>query len=777
MPASGPLTMLGFARLVLRAALPPLALAAGLLAQDAAQSPFGHSQHGVAYDVGPRQRPWKMTGIGSAPFPVTTSVPEVQEWFDQGNALLHSFSYYEAERAFRWCAKLDPDCAMAYLGLARSVPYARDRAAEFMKQAVARKDGVSKREARWIEAFAKTWLPSLDKPDPARPGWNATSAELAAAMQDILVDDPSDIEAKCIYALNIFGRSSDFAVDAVLQQVLAVAPEHPGAIHYRIHVWDSREHGRIALDSCALYGKVAPILGHANHMPAHIYTSLGMWHEGAISLDVATRVEKQYMRERLVLPYHEWNYPHNRNFLAHAQSMLGLPSAALQGAYDLLNAPLDPDGNDDGLGYSCFREGLEALRRTLVRFERWDTILEVGHIPWRDNAVDDAWKRYCEALAHLGRGELADAERLTIELLGTKQRIDAGVATAASQAKESRKKQTESSAWRELKDLHPIMVKELDGRLRIARGEVQAGLESLMEAARLEFEHRKHNADPPIFSRSLYCVLGETYLDLDSPRLAIGAFEKSLESIVNNGWAWAGLARAHMVLGEIDAATKAYARMLHVWSNAEPGIRQREAARALAIRTEPFDPSPEAQRNYATETLAHRGPNTWQPYAAPALSAVDSLSDTVTLADYRGKNVLLIFYLSDQCVHCMEQLAAIGERSGEFDRRDTVLLAISADQPGKNAASGVSDLPFRILSDTADHQNAIRFKSFDEFEEIELHSTNLIDRQGRLRWVRTGGDPFMDVDFLLKEIDRMEEIERKQRLQPLGAAVEPRRDG
>lgn len=79
----------------------------------------GHSSHGSAFDSGMRTRPWVMGGIGEAPFPITTKNPEVQKWFDQGNALLHSFWFEEAERSFRWCLKLDPDCAMAYWSLAR----------------------------------------------------------------------------------------------------------------------------------------------------------------------------------------------------------------------------------------------------------------------------------------------------------------------------------------------------------------------------------------------------------------------------------------------------------------------------------------------------------------------------------------------------------------------------------------------------------------------------------------------------------------------------------
>ena len=69
----------------------------------------GHSSHGTAFDSGMRTKPWVIPGVGNAPFAITTKHGEVQKWFDQGNALLHSFWFEEAERTFRWCLKLDPD--------------------------------------------------------------------------------------------------------------------------------------------------------------------------------------------------------------------------------------------------------------------------------------------------------------------------------------------------------------------------------------------------------------------------------------------------------------------------------------------------------------------------------------------------------------------------------------------------------------------------------------------------------------------------------------------
>src|SRR5260370_40339493 len=115
------------------------AIAASLSAFQAPYEVYkqGHSLHGETFDIGPRQKPRVLPGIGKAHFPITTANPEVQQWFDQGNALLHSFWYYEAERSFRWCLKLEPENAMAYWLLPRAT--SGDRAKDFTRAATKRK--------------------------------------------------------------------------------------------------------------------------------------------------------------------------------------------------------------------------------------------------------------------------------------------------------------------------------------------------------------------------------------------------------------------------------------------------------------------------------------------------------------------------------------------------------------------------------------------------------------------------------------------------------------
>ena len=131
----------------------------------------GHSRHGAAFDAGPREKPWVMSGIGKVSFPITTKSAEAQQWFDQGIALLHSFWFFEAERSFRWALKLDPECAMCYWGLSQAA--ADERGPQFLKEAGKRKDKVSDCERRYIEAWEARGETDL----PADAGGNNPSDE------------------------------------------------------------------------------------------------------------------------------------------------------------------------------------------------------------------------------------------------------------------------------------------------------------------------------------------------------------------------------------------------------------------------------------------------------------------------------------------------------------------------------------------------------------------------------------------------------------------------
>jgi len=692
---------------------------------------LGHSRHGEGFDEGPRQRPWRLENIGSSHFPITTSLPEVQEWFDQGNTLLHSFWYFEAERAFRWCLKLDPDCAMAWWGLGRAVR--GERSEEFFKEAYARKDLVSERERMYLEAWEAAYAPELSGAVEVLDEKGRKQNDiLAEELERIAMEHPDDLEAKALVGRYRMRDEGRYGNELIYREILSHAPLHPGAHHYRIHNWDGPE-GRYALDSCEVYGELASYSGHANHMPGHIYSGIGMWHDAAYWMDRATRVEKHYMRERMIFPFNNWNYAHNRNYLSYIQEQLGMAERALDGARQLLAAPLDPKYNDRDKGFTVFGQGLYALSRGLVKFERWDVVLDGETIPWRDTAEDKLWRSYFEGLALLGEQDLDGAIQKLIELKELEQ---------------------EGGGDRYHKSL---LLKELQGLVAIERGEVLEGLGLLEEAAAQQLEEFHHRNDPPRHPRIVSNVLGEAHLEQDSFRLAARCFERTLETVKNDGFALSGLARARFAIGDDEGAREAYGRLRFVWSDADPGLRWLSEVYELGLEAEPTDDSPRAQRRYALEELASFGPGTWEPYPAPELDALDADEERVSLEEYRGRNVVLVFYLGGQCAHCIDQLVAIDERVADFDERNTVVLAISGDTPEDNRRSlKMGELGMRLLTDS-DFANARRFRSYDDFEEMELHSTIFIDREGRIVWARSGGDPFMDLDFLLEQIDRSNE--------------------
>jgi len=542
---------------------------------------------------------------------------------------------------------------------------------------------------------------------------------------------------------------SRYGTELILREILARQPNHPGAHHYRIHNWDYHEPEQ-ALESCRRYSELVPGIGHAQHMPGHIYSIVGMWHEAAISMDAATRVEKRYMKESLTFPFNNWNYGHNLNYLCYIQEQLGMPLSAFSAARQLIDAPLDLKHNGDETN-STHSQGLRALARVLVKYEHWDELLDRKTIPWRDIFLDKINKPYFEALAYLGKGDLLKAQK--------------SIADHAALAKDLEKN-------KEHEEYYGIQRQELKARYVLARGETIDGLGMLAEAARREFEMQKPYADPPFYPQALYNGSGEPYLDAKSPILAAQAVEKALELTRNDLFSLSGLVRAYTALGENAKAQDAMARLLFVTSGADPGLKIVQKAKATGITATPRDSSPAGQRNYALTSLERFGPNRWEPYDAPKLDVRDAVGKRVTLEEYRGKNVLLVFYLGSECPHCMRQLHEIGKKKDDWDRLNTVVLAVSSAAPARNAATmkEFGDLPVRVLSD-ANFENARRFHSYDDFEEIELHSTIVIDQKGRVHWARVGGDPFSDTAFLIKELERMNEEMRPAETAPRASAT------
>src|SRR5262249_6215137 len=104
------------------------------------------------------------------------------------------------------------------------------------------------------------------------------------------------------------------------------------------------------------------------------------------------------------------------------------------------------------------------------------------------------------------------------------------------------------------------------------------------------------------------------------------------------------------------------------------------------------------------------------------------------------------------------QLTAFADQFAEFEKQGISLVGIGTDDP---EGLGISiknyqpkTFPFPLFSD-ARHAAFKEWRCFDDFENQPLHGTFLIDAQGRLRWWDIGHEPFLKVEFLLKEALRL----------------------
>src|SRR5712691_7976314 len=239
--------------------------------------------------------------IGQVRFPVSCS-PAVQQPFERAVALLHSFWYLEASKAFTQITQADPDCAMAYWGLAMtnwtqiwSPPPAAalKRGGEAVDRAKA--VGTKTPRERDFVAAAEAFLKDGDKVDH-----RTRALAYGRAMEQMAQRYPDDREVMAFYALSLQAtadpKDKTYAAQKlsaeIAEKIFAAEPDHPGAAHYMIHGYDYPPLAQQGLPAARRYAQFAPSVPHALHMPSHIYVLLGMWPETVKGNIAAAAAEK-----------------------------------------------------------------------------------------------------------------------------------------------------------------------------------------------------------------------------------------------------------------------------------------------------------------------------------------------------------------------------------------------------------------------------------------------------------------------------------------------------
>jgi hypothetical protein len=274
--------------------------------------------------------------LGTVHFPISVD-SKTQAEFDRAVALLHSFEYEQAERGFRSIADRDPSCAMAFWGIAMcnyhpiwgpttQADFDRGRVAI---ETAAKLGGKTDREQSYIAAIG-TYYEDADRLDAS-----ARKVAYEKAMEQLHARFPDDLEGTIFYALSILGNApttdKTYATQkraaALLNSVLPKAPDHPGVAHYLIHSLDYPGLADLALPAARAYAKIAPSAPHAQHMPSHIFTRLGLWEESIQSNLAAQRAARALMaKTHPGSTYFE--ELHEMDYLTYAYLQLGRDTAA-----------------------------------------------------------------------------------------------------------------------------------------------------------------------------------------------------------------------------------------------------------------------------------------------------------------------------------------------------------------------------------------------------------------------------------------------------------------
>ena len=296
--------------------------------------------------------------------------------------------------------------------------------------------------ARGAPAKDRAMIAALEKRYSADPKAEraALDAAFADAMKSVAAKYSSDDTILVLYAESIMdtqpwdyweeggakpkGRAAEML--AVLEQVYARNPKHPGALHLYIHAVEASTKPERALPHARRLAALMPGAGHIVHMPAHIYYRTGLYKESLEVNKRAMAVDEQYFKTSPSDPmYKSAYYPHNIHFVLVSAQMGGDGPTALDAA-----AKLDASLPDAVIAQFAMLEPLKAAPYLAhASFSAPEAILALK-VPPKEQVVVSALAHYARALAFAAKKDVAGARREIDAIAAIEQKADFKPATS-----------------------------------------------------------------------------------------------------------------------------------------------------------------------------------------------------------------------------------------------------------------------------------------------------------------------------------------------------------
>jgi Tfp pilus assembly protein PilF len=508
----------------------------------------------------------------------TSCSPSVSADFDRALAMLHNFWFARALEAFKKVIQADPQCAMAYWGAAMTynhpfwdAPTREDESAAWaLVQKGRQTTKKTPREEMYLDAVAALYK------DAGAGSKSERDEAYKNAMKAVYEKYPDD-EIKLFYGLSILGTIKEgtpgFERQAVaaklFEEVYAKKPEHPGALHYLIHVYDDPEHAVDGLKAARAYAKAAAAVPHAQHMPSHIFTRLGYWEESAAANENAWRTSEDDVKR--AGESGEYRDFHSLNYLQYAYLQLGRYRDAKR-VTDMIKAEYEALPNKktaldtpelqarhvrgrtiyalpDRVAYGYF----DMLARYIVETGTWQEVPKIPLVaPSRDFV---AMKLQLQAIA-------ADA---------------AGAKAAANQIVAL---SNEPGQHPFVKQIITMQAKEAEAIAARASGDIEGAMAMMNEAVAVE-DSIYALSQPPYPIIPVHELYGTMLLEVKRPAEAMKHFTETLKRTPGRPKAIYGIARAAESLGDRQTAMKRYTEFLELWKQADKDRPEIAKARAF----------------------------------------------------------------------------------------------------------------------------------------------------------------------------------------------------
>jgi Tfp pilus assembly protein PilF len=486
----------------------------------------------------------------------TSCKPDAQQHFDQAMLYQHSFWYRASQKSFEDALKADPECAIAYWGIALSLlynPHVAPPVKNLTEGAAALAKGKAlsaktQRERDYIDALDAMYA-DYDKVDH-----RTRVLAYLKAMEQLAQRYPNDDEAQIYYALalNVGASPADKTYAnqlkgaAILEKIWTRQPEHPGIAHYLIHLYDTPALAEKGLAAARRYAKVAPGAAHAQHMPSHIFTRVGYWQESIASNIESSRVAKE------AADFHD--QLHSMDYMVYAYLQLGQDRKA-KAVLDNMNAVA---------GFTeTFLPGPYALAVSPARYavERGD------------------WKAAAEL--QVRPSPLANVQAIThfVRALGAARSGNpeaARVDIARLTELRDKLRDAKDGYWSEQVDIQRQVA---TAWVLYAEGKRDDALNAMSAAADAEDKTEKHPVTPgvPKPARELYGVM---LLESGNAREALTAFEATLKKEPNRLGAYVGAAASAERTGDKAKARDYYEKIVAIADGADNSRTEVADARA-----------------------------------------------------------------------------------------------------------------------------------------------------------------------------------------------------